>query len=271
MEFPFIKMHGLGNDFVIVDYHASDVKLALPTTDDIILLADRHLGVGCDQLIILKKPISEREDCVMEIYNSDGSRAGACGNATRCVALLLGQPTCNVSVGDRVLKATKLAGGKFAVNMGMPLYDWEDIPLEREVDNPLNVNFGLRLPQGACVNMGNPHVVFFVPNMEGIDLASIGRTIEHHSIFPQQANVSFAVITNKGHIHLHTWERGVGKTSACGSAACAAVAAGNKLGLLDANVTVHLQYGQLEIELLASGEVMMTGPASLVARGIAYI
>lgn len=261
---PFLKMHGLGNDFIIFDARREDLALA---DEDVRALSDRRRGIGCDQLIILRG--SDKADIFMEIRNADGSRVGACGNATRCVGQIMLDETAKNKVAIEtdagLLSATRTESG-ISVNMGPARTVWNEIPLARETDT-LNVDFAMGpLFSPTCVNMGNPHAVFFVDNAEAIDLAYWGPQVEKNPLFPERVNASVGTVKD-GTIRLRVWERGAGITDACGTAACASVVAASRLGLVDRKATVVLDGGPLEIEWLSDGTVQMTGSATLSYRG----
>ncbi len=257
----FIKMHGLGNDFVIIDGREKDYNI------DVKKIAHRKFGVGCDQVIIIKK--SEYADCFMQIYNADGSESGACGNATRCVAKIIMQNNklqeVDIAVKNKLLHCTKVDGNNIKVNMGLPSLDWEEIPLSFAC-NPVNLPISysnLSLP--IAVNMGNPHVVFFVDDINAVNLCELGPQIANDPIFLEKANVNIAQIDGEK-IVLKVWERGVGETLACGSGACATlVAAVLKSKIKDKRCLVQLPGGQLFIEW--DGAVFMTGSVSKVFEG----
>jgi diaminopimelate epimerase len=266
----FLKMHGLGNDFVIIDARgAGDPVTPAPMTPELArALGDRHRGVGFDQLAVIAT--SDTADAAVTFWNSDGSSAGACGNATRCVADLLlaesGTGTLAMHTANGRLTAERLAGGRIRVDMGPARTGWRDIPLAEEADTTA---LPLRGSPGA-VSMGNPHCVFFVDDAEAVALAEVGPKWEHHPLFPERTNVEFVHILSPGEIRLRVWERGAGITLACGSGACAAVVAGVRKGLLGRRVTVHLDGGALEIEWRpddGAGNVCMTGPVSHVFEG----
>jgi len=271
---PFIKMHGAGNDFVIVECRSEDPKL---NASDIKEICDRHKGIGCDQLVLLKA--SQVADVRVEFYNGDGSQSGACGNATRCVASLLMMQseghTATIETSDgRVLECYNtgevLDSGEelYTVNMGAAKYDWQDIPLAKEMDTlSLDLESG-DLKKPSAVNMGNPHCVFFVDDVSKAPVKEHGSYIENHPIFPQRTNVEFVQIISKNEINLRVWERGSGETLACGSGACAAVAAGVRRQLLSNKVKVHLPGGDLHIEIIENGDIMMTGPVMIVFTGV---
>jgi len=257
-------MHGLGNDFAVVDARTFDFTAKAERASQI---ADRRRGIGCDQLIILRT--STRADVFMEIWNADGSRVGACGNATRCVGMLMlnetGKTTASIETDAGLLSATLSPLG-ISVNMGPARTGWRDIPLAHEMATD-NGTFTLgALSSPGFVNMGNPHVIFFVDDAETTLIEEVGPYVETHGLFPQRANVSIASIADNI-IRLRVWERGAGITQACGSAACASVVAATRKGLLDRRATVRLDGGDLAVEWLADGTVEMAGPATLVYKG----
>jgi diaminopimelate epimerase len=262
---PFLKMHGLGNDFVVVDARTRAVALE---RDDIRHIADRHRGVGCDQVIRMEP--SERGDLFMRIWNPDGSEAQACGNATRCVARLVMDETGR----DRVVVETvagllpsQAAQGGVCVDMGAARLDWREIPLAREADTA-EVDLGPGAPAAAvCVNMGNPHAVLFVEDCDAIALAETGRALEHHAIFPEQANISFCTVEGPQRIRVRVWERSAGATLACGSAACAIIVAAVRRGLTERRAVVALPGGDLDMCWREDGHVLMTGPTAQSFRG----
>ncbi len=260
----FLKMHGLGNDFVIIDARGGDI----PVTPALArALGDRHRGVGFDQLAVIGGAGEGDAAARLVFFNADGSEAGACGNATRCVAHLLmaetGADSLTLLTANGRLAAERLADGRVRVDMGEARTGWRDIPLAREMDT-----VSLPLPGGpGAVSMGNPHVVLFVDDAESVPLAEFGPEWEHHALFPERANVGFAQVLARDAIRLRVWERGTGVTLACGSGACAAVVAGARKGKLDRRVTVHLDGGPLEVEWRADGHVAMAGPVSPVFEG----
>ena len=260
-------MHGLGNDFVIVD--AREVPFA-PTPSQAQRIADRHFGVGCDQLIVLEPPQDATAEVFMRIFNADGSQAEACGNATRCVADLLmqeaGTNAVTIETLAGLLKATR-EGAFIRVDMGPPRLDWQAIPLAREMDTTtLDFTFG-PLNQPVAVNMGNPHVVFFVDNVDDVPLSEFGPEIEYDPLFPERANVSIVENRGGGELRLRVWERGAGITQACGSAACAAVVAASLRGLVERRARIELDGGVLTLEWDTNDHVLMTGAVSYVFAG----
>jgi diaminopimelate epimerase len=271
MTYPFIKMHGLGNDFVVLDARKRDLNLSLSQARSI---ADRRTGVGCDQLIVLEP--SDNADVFMRIRNPDGGEAEACGNATRCVASQLMAENCS----DRVvietvaglLEATDAGHGLYSVDMGPANLDWDQIPLARDMDTlHVEVQVGPDsapvLADPVAVNIGNPHAVFFVDNVDAVDLATVGPMLEHHPVFPERANISIAQIISNGAIRMRVWERTAGITRACGSAACAVLVAAARRGLTGRGAEVTLDGGTLKIAWREDGHVMMTGPVATSFAG----
>lgn len=265
----FVKMDGLGNDFVIIDARKQPVNL---NAQDITKLGDRHKGVGFDQLFVLHN--SQTCDVKMDIYNSDGSTSAACGNGTRCVASIIFKELSKNEItleapGGKVLKAFNT--NPITVNMGRAALNWQDIPLSKECDT-LNMPVLLEgLPSPVCVSMGNPHTVFFVDNAEVLDIAAIGPKIEHHPLFPQRTNVEFAQIINHSKIRMRVWERGAGITLACGSGSCATLVAAVRRGLTGRKAEIVMDGGSLFIEWTENNEVLMQGPVNTAFSGTAYL
>lgn len=257
----FLKMHGLGNDFVVVDRRAGGPAV---TPDLARRLGDRHRGVGFDQLAeVLPDPEVEAR---LVFWNADGSIAGACGNATRCVARLLldetARPRIRIRTERGILTAEDAGNGLTRVNMGPPLLDPAAIPLRADTD-PLH----LPLPgDPVAVGMGNPHCVFFVADATAVDVAARGAAVEHDPLFPQATNVEFASLIGPDHLRMRVWERGTGITLACGSGTCATAVAAHLRGLTGRRVTVDVDGGRMEIDWRDDG-VWMTGPTALVFRG----
>ena len=264
---PFRKMHGLGNDFVVVDGRAA----ALPLTPArIAAIADRHRGVGCDQFITLERP-EAGADVFMRIHNPDGSEAGACGNATRCIASLIMDETGRDRVVVRTisddLPAERLADGTLRVDMGTPRLLWQDVPLAQEMDTahlPLALG-GVENP--AACSMGNPHATFFVDDLETLDWRGLGPQLEHHPLFPDRANIGFAQILGPEHIRLAMWERGAGPTLACGSGACATLVNAHRRGFTGRRARIDLPGGTLLLEWRLDGHVLMAGPVATSFTG----
>ncbi|MCC0009455.1 MAG: diaminopimelate epimerase [Hyphomicrobiaceae bacterium] len=271
---PFVKMNGLGNDFIVVDGRTSPVRI---DAEEASHLANRQTGIGCDQVIVLEA--SRHADVKMRILNADGSEVGACGNATRCVAWLLAEETganrfaIDTQSGELDAKVADI--DNITVDMGTPRFGWQDIPLAEAfhdtrhielqagpIDNPI-------LHSPSVVNVGNPHAVFWVDDIDAIDLGRIGPLLENHPIFPERANISIAQIISPTHMKIRTWERGAGLTRACGTAACAAAVTAMRKKLVDRGspVTVSLPGGDLVISWTPDDRIMMTGPAELEFRG----
>jgi diaminopimelate epimerase len=264
----FTKMHGLGNDFVVIDARAQPFVLS---AEQARTLANRQTGVGCDQVIIVEKPGSPRADAFMRIRNADGGEVGACGNATRCVAAMLmretGRDEARVETTAGVLEAHAAGNGMIRVDMGEVRFDWKSIPLARPVDT-LHLGIGAgALRDPVAVNVGNPHAVFFVEDLAAVNLEEAGPMIEHHALFPQRTNVEAAQVLARDRVRLKVWERGVGVTRACGTGACATVATGVRRGLLDRAAEVVLDGGALWITYLENGHVAMTGPVAVSFTG----
>ncbi|MEC9346890.1 MAG: diaminopimelate epimerase [Pseudomonadota bacterium] len=263
---PFIKMHGLGNDFVVLDARARAVEL---TPARIRAMGDRHRGAGFDQLLTLLP--SDRADCYMRIDNSDGSPAGACGNGTRCVGRLLleetGRESVTIDSPGGILTVSRAEGGLYTARMGRPRTDWRAVPLAREMDT-LHVDLTVGpLSDPVALSMGNPHAVFFVPDAEAVALEEVGPQVESHPLFPDRVNVEVVSRRPDGTFRLRVFERGAGITQACGSGTCAAYAAARMRGLADGPVRIDLDGGPLWMDMDADGNVLMTGAASLVFRG----
>ncbi len=265
MDIKAFKMDGLGNDFVIIDQRSHELNL---NKDQIIKICDRNY-MGCDQLILIKK--NRQIDAGLEFYNSDGSISGACGNGTRCVADFLskenGKKEITVWTSSGSLKSNILGNNLVETEIGMPKNDWDQIPLNKEldtkdlkieiIDKDNNKHIG-----GTAVNVGNPHVIFFVDDIESFDLKNIGPKIENHKLFPKKCNVTLAKVINKNLIKVKVWERGAGLTKACGTAACATVVAGDIKGLIDKTADVEFELGKLTISIDEKNSIHMKGPVS---------
>ena len=266
---PFIKMHGLGNDFVIID--ARKRAFALDAAQAA-AIADRRRGVGCDQIIVLEAAKGGGEDAFMRIRNADGSESGACGNATRCVGALLmgesGKTRAIIATKAGELAALGAPGGAVTIDFGPARLDWREVPLAREQDT-LHVNLAMGpVSDPACCSMGNPHATFFVSDVTAIDLAAIGPKLEFDPLFPERANIGFAQVTARDAIRLRVWERGAGITQACGTGACAALVNAHRRGLTGRQATVTLDGGPLRIEWReADSHVLMTGPVAVSFKG----
>jgi len=263
----FLKMHGLGNDFVIIDARgAGDSPESWPVTAALArALGDRRRGVGFDQLTVIAAV--EGADARLDFWNADGSQAGTCGNATRCVADLLmaesGRTRLALVTDNGLLAAERLTDGRVRVDMGPARTGWRDIPLARDADTA-----ALPLPgEPGAVSMGNPHCVHFVDDVAAVPLERRGPEIEHHPLFPVRTNVQFVQVLGRDRVRARVWERGVGVTLASGSSACAVVVAGHRKGLLERWASVELDGGALEIEWRDDGHVLMVGPVSYVFEG----
>lgn len=260
----FRKMHGLGNDFVVIDMRGGLNALSDAAVRRI---ADRRKGVGCDQLITIEPPCTPGATAFMGIRNSDGSEAGACGNATRCVAsLLMAEGNGKSAVVETIsglLPASRAAGGQITVDMGPARLDWNLIPLSEQMDTlhlPISES---PLTDPVAVSMGNPHAVFFVDDVAAVPLTEVGPRVEHHRLFPQRANVEVVQVVDRTTLRMRVWERSAGITEACGSGACAVLVAAVRRGLSDRRATVVLDGGPLVIEWRESdGHVLMTGPVA---------
>lgn len=270
---PFRKMNGLGNDFVVLDLRSH----ALTLSDTLVrAISNRETGIGCDQFITIEEP-RRGGDAFMGIRNQDGAVVKACGNATRCIGQIVLAETGKSAVtietlaGDLVASASD---GDITVDMGEPRLKWDEIPLSEEFRDTRAIELEVG-PLGAplmhspaVVNVGNPHAIFFVKDMDIIDLARIGPMLEHHPLFPERANISVAQVLDRTHVKLKVWERGVGLTLACGTAACATVVASVRKRMTERKIIVSLPGGDLQLEWRESdNHIYMTGPATLDYEG----
>lgn len=272
MEISFTKMHGLGNDFVVIDATAQPIEL---TTEQIQYLANRRFGVGCDQVLLVEPPRQPEVDFTYRIFNADGGEVEQCGNGARCFARyvrdhgLTRKTDISVATSAGVITLHVEADGQITVNMGVPRFEPEKIPFEAEARADV---YSLKLQttevEASVVSMGNPHAVLRVDQVDDAPVNSLGPQIEAHPRFPRRVNVGFMQIVDRQHIHLRVYERGAGETLACGTGACAAVVVGRQRGWLDDKVTVSLPGGNLKIQWSGEGHsVMMTGPAVSVFEG----
>ena len=265
----FLKMHGLGNDFVIIDMRTNMSKLENSLIKKI---SDRKKGIGCDQLISIYKSDDGISDCKIKIFNCDGSEAESCGNAIRCV----GSELLNEIDKDNLLIETKgglvdveeQSDGMITVDMGLAKFNWDQIPLSHPQDtSDLMIQVG-KLKKGVAVNIGNPHVIFFYENLVETQLLEDCKKVSKMKIFPSGVNISIVKIENKNKISLITYERGCGFTQACGTAACASVVVSHKLNLCERRTEVLMKGGMLIIDYLSDGHVLMTGSVSKVFQGV---
>ena len=265
---PFRKMNGLGNDFVVLDARAQPLVISETAAKAI---ADRTNGIGCDQLIVLEK--SSGYDVRMRIWNAEGGEVQSCGNASRCIADLLFDEnktnTSTISTKGGLLIASKAGDKMVTIDQGLPKFGWKDIPLSEPfadtrhiemqygpIDHPL-------IHSPSVVNVGNPHCIFWVDDLDVVDLSRAGPMLENHPLFPERANISFAKVVARDHVVLRVWERGAGLTKACGTAACATMAAGHRIRIIDAKCKITLPGGDLHMEVRESdGHVLMTGPVA---------
>ena len=260
MKTRFHKMQGLGNDFVVID--AREVQLIMNPVR-VHAIADRKTGIGFDQLIVLEQ--STIADVKMRIFNADGGEVEACGNATRCIALLMDGPATIETVAGILRTSPNETGA--TVTLDQPAFDWELIPLAMPMDTRDMPVSWEELARPAAVNVGNPHVIFFVADCDAVDLATIGPIIEHDPLFPQRINVNIATVVGEAHIKLRVWERGVGLTRACGTGACASAIAAIRAGLVNSPVLVSLPGGDLTVAWADGDPIIMTGPATHVFSG----
>ena len=267
MEFKAYKMDGLGNDFVIIDQRNKTIELS---KKEIIKICDRSF-IGCDQLIVVKE--NKNLDASLEFFNSDGSISGACGNGTRCVAYLLSKENnkkeINVWTSSATLKSIILNNNLVETQIGVPKIKWDEIPIS---ENKNTKNLGIKILDenknehigGTAINVGNPHVVFFVENINSFNIKEIGPAIENNRLFPEKCNVTLAKVINKNLIKVKVWERGAGLTKACGTAACAAAVAGNINGFTKEKTDIEFELGKLSIFIDAKNNIHMKGPVSEV-------
>lgn len=265
MKTPFLKMHGTGNDFVVLDGRAQTLAM---NSERAAHIAHRHFGIGCDQLLLLEK--SDKADVRMRIFNADGSEISTCGNASRCVADFImresGAAKASIETSAGIVTGTR-DGELIKVNMGAPKFGWEQIPLsESRNTEHLGLQEGL-LMDPVAVNMGNPHAVFFVRDLYHIKMGEWGPKLEHNPLFPQRANISAVQVLSPERVKMVVWERGAGLTMACGSAACAAVVAGSLRELTGRKADVELPGGTLQVEWTQGGDVLMSGPVAYVFTG----
>ena len=265
MDFKAYKMDGLGNDFVIIDQRSKDLNL---TKEQVIKICDRNY-IGCDQLILIRE--NKKFDAELKFYNSDGSESGACGNGTRCVAYFLSnekkKDVIEVSTSSGNLKSKIFDKKIVETEIGVPKTKWNEIPISKNLDT-VNLNIKIfdknnkEFIGGTAINVGNPHVVFCVRNLEDFDIKKIGPKIEKHNLFPEKCNVTMAQVINKSLIKVKVWERGAGLTKACGTAACATAAAGKINGLTGSKTEIAFTLGSLSILIDDKNSIHMSGPVS---------
>ena len=273
-QIPFRKMNGLGNDFVVLDARARPIAV---TESSAKAISDRKTGIGCDQLIVLEK--SADFDVRMRIWNAEGGEVQSCGNASRCIADLLfnetAKNTATISTKGGLLMASKAGDKMVTIDQGVPKFGWKDIPLSEPfadtrhielqygpIDHPL-------IHSPSVVNVGNPHCIFWVEDLDVVDLSRAGPMLENHPLFPERANISFAKVIARDHIILRVWERGAGLTKACGTAACATMAAGRRIKIIDDKCRITLPGGDLLMAVRENdGHIMMTGPVAYEFDGV---
>ena len=265
MDIKAFKMDGLGNDFVIIDQRSQDFNL---DKDQIIKICDRSF-IGCDQLILIKK--NKEIDANVEFFNSDGSISGACGNGTRCVADLLskesGKKEITLLTTSGSLKSKILGNNLVETEIGIPKVNWQEIPLSKQLDTQnLKIEIidrnNTKHIGGIAINVGNPHIIFFVDDIEAFDLKNIGPKIENHPLFPEKCNVTLAKVINRNLIKVKVWERGAGLTKACGTAACATAVAANINNLVEKTTDIEFALGSLTISIDERNSIHMKGPVS---------
>jgi len=273
MMLKFSKMHGLGNDFIVIDAINQSVNL---TASQIRFLADRHFGIGCDQLLLVEKATHKNADFKYRIFNADGGEVSQCGNGARCFVQfvydkgLTAKTTISVETKSGIIYPSLQQQGDIRVDMGVPSFQPSDLPF---IADQQALNYSLDLPNNeqieiSAVSMGNPHAVIIVDNIDNADVARLGAMIESHKDFPDRVNVGFMQLISQNEIKLRVFERGVGETQACGTGACAAVASGIQRGLLARKVEVSLLGGQLTISWPdGNASVQMTGSATQVFDG----
>jgi len=272
MDIKAFKMDGLGNDFVIIDQRNNNINL---TKNQIIKICDRSY-IGCDQLILIKK--NRNIDAGLEFYNSDGSVSGACGNGTRCVAYFLYKENNKKEIvlwtSSGILKSIILENNLVETEIGIPKTNWDEIPLSKNLNtknldirianknNNEHIQHEIVMLGGTAVNVGNPHIIFFVDNIENFDLKIIGPEIENHEFFPEKCNVTLAKIINEKLIKVKVWERGAGLTKACGTAACATTVAANLNGFIKNKTDIEFDQGKLSVFIDEKNSIHMKGPVS---------
>jgi len=266
---PFIKMHGAGNDFVVLDLRGQEASPSIATLS---AMADRHKGIGCDQIVLIETPLNGA-DIRFRFHNGDGSEAGACGNGTRCAAAKImcdeGRQSLSIETPAAILNADMDSNGQVTVDMGPAQTQWSKVPLASNIGTlhlPLQVD-GVSDP--VAVGMGNPHCVFFVDDAEAVEVERIGPLVETHELFPEKTNVEFVSRTDDGRLRMRVWERGVGITLACGSGVCAVVVAAAQRGIIDARTAeIVADGGILTATWRADGHVLLSGPVATSFSGL---
>ncbi|MCU0790986.1 MAG: diaminopimelate epimerase [Nitratireductor sp.] len=269
----FRKMNGLGNDFVVFDARSAPVAM---TEARARAIADRRSGIGCDQLIVLEP--SKRADVTMRIWNNEGGEVESCGNASRCIADLIfkEKKTTRATIDTKggFLVAEKAGDALVTIDNGAPRFDWQDIPLSEKFHDTRHIELQVGpidaplIHSPSVVNVGNPHCIFWVKDLDVVDLSKVGPMLEHHPLFPERANITLARVDAKDHVTIRVWERGAGLTRACGTAACAVMAAGARIRVIGRKATISLPGGDLFMECRESdGHILMTGPVSYDFEG----
>lgn len=269
----FRKMNGLGNDFVVFDARSAPVAM---TEARARAIADRRTGIGCDQLIVIEP--SKRADVAMRIWNNEGGEVESCGNASRCIADLIfkEKKTTRATIDTKggFLVAEKAGDALVTIDNGAPRFDWKDIPLSEKFHDTRHIELQVGpveaplIHSPSVVNVGNPHCIFWVKDLDVVDLSKVGPMLEHHPLFPERANITLARVDAKDHVTIRVWERGAGLTRACGTAACAVMAAGARIRIIGRKATVSLPGGDLFMECRESdGHILMTGPVSYDFEG----
>jgi len=270
MIINYTKMHGLKNDFIIIDARAKKIFL---NKKNIRKISNRKKGLGCDQLVIIEKPKKKKTSAFIKFYNSDGSITKACGNATRCVAFLLMKEFKRKKIAleteSTLVNAFLTKNNQVSVDIGKAYFKWKQIPLKRKVNiNKVNFNIDSYI-NPTLINVGNPHIIFFMQNLKKINLKKVGPKIEKNPLFPERINVNFAKILKNNKIELRVWERGAGITKACGTGASATAVAAIKNKLINKRICyIHMDGGKLKIEYKKNGHIVMTGPIKTVKKGI---
>jgi len=260
------RMNGLGNNFIIVDRRKNSINISKEKIIELGTRVSFHRNIGFDQIIFIEEEINKAFP--ITIFNSDGSEVSACGNGSRCIAYFLSKDlntkTIKLKTSNRFLDAKIIGDSNVQLEMGKPIFDWDKIPLIKKLDHDnitLNID-GKKLTDGFCLNVGNPHLVFFVKNCFEYDLKTLGPKIENHEIFPEKINVTFAQINDKNNITVNVWERGAGMTKACGTAACATAVASSFKKLTENDINIKFKEGNLNIKIDESLNISMTGPVS---------